>query len=254
MFFVLSKIIGFFLNPFSVFWLMVLIAIIFWKKRWVQKWKWIPVAFFFLFSNSFIALEYARMWEHKGRSIDSLDENYEVGVVLSGMAEYNNDLDRLSIRRGSDRIWWAMQLYKKGKINKILISGKSGYVFNNGLKESEQFKENLINLGIPAEDIITENQSVNTYENAKFSAEIINEMNFGSVLLITSGLHMKRSIACFQKQGVDVDHFSTDHYTGISRSYKLDQIFLPSLEAFTLWDRILHEQFGYFSYWIMGYL
>ena len=232
----------------------MLVGIIFRKKKWVRRWYWIPIAFFFFFSNSFIALEYARLWEYKGKTIESLEQNYDVGIVLTGMAEYNGDLDRLSIRRGADRIWWAIQLYGRGKIKKILISGKTGFVFNNGLNEAEQFKKDLVTLGIPEEDIITESQSVNTYENAKYSAEIIKEKSYESVLLITSGLHMKRALACFNKQNLAVDYFSTDHYTGYSRSYKFDQIIFPSMQAFQLWDRIFHEQFGYLSYWLMGYL
>ena len=68
------------------------------------------VAVLLLFSNSVIFLEFTRIWEVNGVKIDHI-EHYDVAIVLGGMAEYNNDLERLSIRRGGDRLWQAIHLY-----------------------------------------------------------------------------------------------------------------------------------------------
>ncbi|MDX1350998.1 MAG: YdcF family protein, partial [Putridiphycobacter sp.] len=143
-----------------------------------------------LFSNTVIFLEFARLWEVDGQEIGSVGQ-HDVGIVLGGMTEYNNDFDRLSIRRGGDRIWQAIQLYKLGKIKKILISGANGHLIDKGLQESIQLKKDLVILGIPEEDIITECISKNTYENAIESRKVLAQLNTKpSVLLITSAMHM----------------------------------------------------------------
>ncbi|MFM8241376.1 MAG: YdcF family protein, partial [Crocinitomicaceae bacterium] len=180
--------------------------------------------------------------------------NYDIGIVLSGMMEYNKDVERLSVRRGTDRIWQAITLYKKGKIKKILISGDSGYLVKDGLHEADQMKEVLLSWGIPNEDIIIENQSRNTHENAGFTKALIEkEYPNSSLLLITSALHMKRAKACFDKEGLKVNTFSTDHYSEENADFTLDNL-IPSIDAFQLWDTFNKEWVGYVAYWVMGYL
>ena len=70
---------------------------------------WSALIIFFFFSNGFIVNRFVSLWEIEGSNIEDLQQ-YENGIVLSGMFEYNNDLNRLSARRGADRIWQAIQL------------------------------------------------------------------------------------------------------------------------------------------------
>src|SRR5699024_5816758 len=104
MFFLLSKLLLFLFSPFT--WLCVCaVCALFWKKEpWKKRLRWVTLVLFFIFTNNFIFLEFCRSWEVHGKKIDTL-ENFDVGIVLTGMAEYNNDLNELSIRRGGDRIW-----------------------------------------------------------------------------------------------------------------------------------------------------
>ena len=81
---------------------------------------WSAVVIFFFFSNGFIVNRLVSLWEIEGVKVENLNQ-HEYGVVLSGMFEYNKDLNRLSARRGADRIWQAIQLYKKKKIKKIKL-------------------------------------------------------------------------------------------------------------------------------------
>jgi uncharacterized SAM-binding protein YcdF (DUF218 family) len=183
-------------------------------------------------------------------------KKYEVGIVLSGMFEYNSDLDVLSTRRGVDRIWQALTLYKKGKIKKILLTGGSGYVTDRGLNEARQLKEVLVGWGIPEQDIITETKSKNTYENAVETKKILTRSypHINKCLLITSGQHMRRARAIFEKQGFEFDTFSTDLYTGPKRHYYWDQFIVPDVEVLFNWNGLIKEWFGYVTYAIMGYL
>ena len=64
-------------------------------------------------------------------------EQHDVAIVLTGMAEYNNDIETLTMRRQADRIWQAINLYKAGKVKKILISGDHGYISDRGLSEAK---------------------------------------------------------------------------------------------------------------------
>jgi uncharacterized SAM-binding protein YcdF (DUF218 family) len=151
------------------------------------------------------------LWETEGTKIEEVD-HYDCAIVLGGMAEFDENNNRLSMRRGGDRIWQAINLYHLGKVDKILISGNNGYILDDGLDEANQFKEVLIQNEIPAEDILVEVKSKNTYENAVESKKILDKHDeIESVLLVTSALHMRRSKACFEKAGYEnFETFTTD--------------------------------------------
>lgn len=209
MFFILSKIVSIFLYPFN--WLVISLGLFLLLKntKWKKRFKISTIIIFLLFSNSVLFLSLMSNWEVHGKKIEDV-ENYDVGIVLGGMFEYNNDLDVLSARSHADRIWQALTLYKKGKIKKILISGASGYVSDRGLQEAAQLKEVLISWGIPEKDLIVEILSRNTHENAVETKKVL-ETSYPHLekrLLITSGFHMKRAKACFDKVDLACDTFS----------------------------------------------
>ena len=254
MFFVLSKLLLFLLSPFI--WLLVSLVLyltvknIIWKKRFM----WSTLIIFFFFSNGFIVNRLVSLWEIEGVKSTEL-KTYENGIVLSGMFEFNKDLDRLSARRGADRIWQAIQLYRKKKIKRIIITGDSGYILKKGLHEASQLKEDLILLGIPQKDIFIESKSRNTYENAHYTNLLIEKLGLSkkSNLLITSSTHMRRAKACFTNEGLSCAAYTTDHYSIKSNPISVSE-FIPSQNAFSMWDTLIKEWVGYVVYSLMGYL
>lgn len=255
MFFILSKALLFILSPFTWFILSIACAF-FWKKEiWKKRFKWLAIILFFFFTNTFIFSEFCRLWEVHGVKTTSL-KTYDAGIVLTGMSEYNSDIDLLSIRRGADRIWQALNLYHKGKIKKIIITGDSGYITDRGLHEAKQMKQILVAWGIPEGDIITEEVSLNTYENALETKKLINRSypHLKDFLLITSGTHMRRAKGCFTKVGLQCDTYSTDLFTGSKRSYHWDQYIIPNVSNFGNWNILTKEWFGFMTYDVVGYI
>lgn len=255
MFFILSKALLFLISPF--FWLIACVAIALFHSNAKYKYraKVASIVLFLFFSNTFLFNEVCRKWEIHGTPIEKVG-NYEVGIVLSGMAEYNNDLNTLSIKRSGDRIWQAISLYKQKKIKKILITGKSGYISDRGLDEAKQFKEVLVSWGIPSNDIITETISKNTHENAVETKKVltISYPHVDTCLLITSATHMRRSLGCFAKQEVNCVPFSTNLNTGPKRSFYWDQVLVPSVDNFSQWNQLIKEWVGYATYKVAGYV
>lgn len=248
---ILSKIVYFFITPLT--WLIL--ALLMWtfakRKRVKQISKVSAIVIALFFSNTFIYKEALRLWEIPAVNKSDI-QKHDVGIVLGGMFEYDNDADRLSIRRGGDRIWQAIDLYKSNKINKICIVGKHGDVTDKGLDEAVQLKTQLVEWGIPAIDILTETESRNTNENAKFTTALIKQSypHFDSFLLITSARHMKRAKASFDNYELNVTPFSTDQYVGVNRYYTWDEFVIPSSDTFNGWFGLIKEVVGYVGYGI----
>ncbi|AEA42034.1 YdcF family protein [Fluviicola taffensis] len=253
MFFILSKILLFTLSPYT--WLLIAIYFALFSKKTVRakRAKYAAIFIALFFSNTFIYKEFCRQWEIFGTPISQV-KHYDVAIVLTGMAEYNNDLQVLSARRGIDRIWQTISLYKAGKIDRILISGDHGYLIDKGLHEATQLKEILVKWGIPEHVIITETKSKNTYENAVESQKIVNRLfpNSNAILLVTSGRHMRRARACFNKLGLKCDTYSTDLFTGPNRSFTFDELIIPDVSTMSDWHSLLKEMIGYIAYDMTG--
>lgn len=255
MFFILSKILSFLVHPFS--WILIAVAIgLLTKRPKLKKWslRGAGIAVLF-FTNTVIFCEFTRLWEPEGTKISDVG-HYDAAVVLGGMAEYDNNLERLSLRRGGDRIWQAINLYHLGKVDKIMIVGANGDIFEKGLNEAVQFKTVLLEWGISEEDLIIEENSKNTHENAVETKKVLaSHPEVQNFLLVTSALHMPRSKACFEKEGfTNFDVFTTDHFTGPKRGYTFEQFIVPNISNMTDWSKLIHEWIGYVTYLMAGYV
>lgn len=258
MFFILSKIFYFFLSPFL--WILICFFLA-WKTQSSRKRKiftWIGIGLILFFSNPFITSEFYRLWNYELKTEKEISK-YEVGIVLSGMASFDKETKTIHINRSADRIWQALNLYHAKKIKKILISGDNGYITDKGLHEAEQFKDVLVKWGIPKEDIITESISRNTAENGIETKKILTKLKIHptetkKALLITSGLHMRRSKAVFDKMNIPVDCFPVDGGKTKKRDYYFYQFIVPDFENFESWTNLIKEVIGYCVYDVSGYI
>lgn len=251
MFYVLSKILGLFVNP--LFWVvgLLLAGILVTKQRLKKRLLIIAISLLIFFSNAFILNEFLLKWENVETPQHELKSNYTYGVVLSGMTYYDTEHKRANFLRSSDRIWQAVKLYKEGTIEKILITGGAANYFYKDTVESAVLRDFLVSIGLPESDIITEEKARNTYENALFTKPLIKSGE--SVLLITSAMHMRRSYGCFTKVGVQCDKFCADFYSG-TRHWNIDALIIPQANALFKWNAFIHELVGIVMYKFMGYL
>jgi uncharacterized SAM-binding protein YcdF (DUF218 family) len=252
MFFILSKLLAFLITP--IVWIL---ALLIWslfardekRKRRLLRWS---IIMLFVFSNAFLFDEIVRQWEIPATKYSDVQE-YEYGIVLGGMSSYDPAMERAQFYRGIDRLVQAVELYRKGKIKKIIFTGGSGSILHPDMKEGNYIKTYMLYFGIPQSDFLIEPESQNTRENALLTAKLLKEKNIaGKYLLITSAFHMRRSIGCFKKAGLEVVPFSTDRYAG-PRKFEFDHIFIPNVGALYDWNNFLHEVVGFVTYRLMGY-
>ena len=67
------------------------------------------------------------------------------------------------------------------------------------LTSAEWMKKQAMALGVPARDILLEDKSGSTKENARFSLPIIKKHGVNSIILVTSPYHSRRAQWVFQK-------------------------------------------------------
>jgi len=256
MFFYLSKIFTFLLMPYTQMCIWFLLALMLKSKRWKRTFFILGIVYLFFFSNRFIVNEALLKWEIPPTPIGNLDSSFEVGIVLGGMVNsVREPKDRIYFYRGVDRINHAIQLYKMGIIRKILVSGGSGRMIDNHEKEADNLARYLLMSDVKKEDILVENNSRNTYENALYSTRILKDLDLANkkILVFTSAGHLRRAMLCFEKMNMHVTGFSTDFY-GSERSFTPDKLFVPDPSAFSDWQMIVKEIEGLLFYKLAGYI
>src|SRR4051812_46625279 len=237
MFFVVSKVLSFLAQPLAITVLILIASWLIKNQRW-KKILRITSIFLLLFtSNYFIANDLMRAWEIPVTTFASITKKYDYGVLLTGVTKTNmTPKDRTYFGRGADRATHTMQLYKSGIIKKIIVSGGSGRLDGGGVREADDLADFLKLTGVPDSAIIIENESKNTHESAIRVSEILAKLEGSKeVLLVTSGYHMRRSLACFRKVGVQVVPFATDPVSE-PRHYSPENLLVPKPEAIGMWQ------------------
>jgi uncharacterized SAM-binding protein YcdF (DUF218 family) len=106
----------------------------------------------------------------------------------------------------------------------------------------------LRRLGVPASDVVTEEHSRNTWENAKFSQPLIQAIRADTVVLVTSGTHLYRSQLYFSHFGIIATPVRADYAAAIFKA-------IPVFVNFALMDVVVHEYAGvarYYVYQLLG--
>lgn len=93
-----------------------------------------------------------------------------------------------------------------------------------------------------------ETQSHTTFENAKYSAQILKAEGIKSIYLVTHALHMKRSVMSFEQFGLIVHPAPTAFNSRSQRSLSLES-FLPRAKALNRTAQAFHEWVGMVWYW-----
>jgi uncharacterized SAM-binding protein YcdF (DUF218 family) len=255
MFFIVSKILSYSLTP--VFWVLALliVSLIVKNKRLSKCLIIISVALFYLLSNHYLVDVFLRSWEYPVKNLKADGTNYDVGIVLGGgIITYNEDDKRLIFRSSADRGLQALQLYKQGRIKKILITAGPGSLVYQDKYESIYYRDFLISIGVPAGDIISDSLANNTRMNAVNSKAILDTLcPKGKFLLITSAIHMRRSLGCYNKVGLKVTPYAVGRLS-TSPYHNVEYLFIPDLDALQYWSFLTHEWVGYLIYRIAGYI
>lgn len=125
-------------------------------------------------------------------------------VVLAGTMEASDAMRPWpNLGPAADRVWHASRLYAAGKAAVVLLSGGSDMLAASQA-ESLGMRQLMLDLGVPAAALLTEERSRNTRENAAMSAKLLRERGIQKILLVTSALHMRRAVKLFEQQGLDV--------------------------------------------------
>lgn len=250
MFFVLSKVLLFLLFPLS--WAIILFIWMLLSKSEKRR-RVLRIAIlvlFIVFTNPFIYRAFVLAWQPGPVELPA-GKKYEAAILLGGMAGYDK-YERGHFGLAADRFIQAANLYHTGTVNKIIISGGTGSLMQNEPAESFFLQKAFISNGVPDSAVIIESRSRNTYENAVYSKQIADSLRLPPpYILVTSAMHMPRSVRVFKKAGSDIIAFPCD-FRVTPQKFSLDNYILPNANLMNEWGIFIKEIVGLWVYKLTG--
>lgn len=204
-----------------------MISLILWWKRpaWVPFPITLALIIILVAGNEWVSngLIQSLEWQNIPQNIP----NAEAIIVLGGATKSASfPRPMVDLNEQGDRVVYAAKLYQDHKAPLIIASGGrikwGGQQVTDKLSgvgnsfrtqqqpESADIATLLTLMGVPPSAILQDSTSLNTYENVVNVKKILNEKGIKRVLLVTSALHMPRSLLIFKKQGIDVIPAPTD--------------------------------------------
>lgn len=102
------------------------------------------------------------------------------------------------------RIVAAAQLYKAGRVEKILVSGDNSRI---GYDEPTAMRDALIARGIPAENVVADFAGFRTLDSIVRAHKVF---GLEELIVVTDDFHLPRALYLAQHEGVDAIGFQTD--------------------------------------------
>jgi uncharacterized SAM-binding protein YcdF (DUF218 family) len=127
----------------------------------------------------------------------------EAIVVLGGYV-YRPAGEGMPAELGTDsllRCVRAADLYRQGPRCPVVVSG--GAVEPDGPAVAQVMRDFLIAHGVAEADVVVEDRSQSTRENAAETARVLRSRGLGRVALVTDAAHLRRALACFRAEGID---------------------------------------------------
>ena len=253
MFFFLSKFLNQFVYPLPLLFLGCFVVLGFYRRRYT-RWGLACVLLLFYSMSAPITVQPLVRWlEGPPPGPEALRPHYDVAIVLTGMVALRRSRPgHIEFTESVDRILEGIRLIKRGIADKLFIVGGSGDPFNRSLSEARVLRTFALEFGLTDEQVLTEEVSRNTYENAVKATEILRTGPYRDLVLITTALHMPRAAATFHKQGLFPDLYPVDFQSAREGITVLD--LFPSTRALDVMTYAVHEFVGLVMYRLQGYI
>ncbi len=218
MFFIASKILGFFALPSNFLIAIGLVGLVLLLTRFRRLASWLIV-------TSLVLIAFAGLSPLGNALILPLEQRFPPWdaargapdgiVVLGGAISPDISAARgvVALGEAAERITVVAELARRYPNARIIFAGGSNAVFFDEGAEAPFAVRQLEALGVAHDRITAEEQSRDTIENAVFSRLLANPKPGERWLLVTSAFHMPRAMAAFRAAGFAVEAYPVDWRT-----------------------------------------
>ena len=243
--FLLKKIVSPFFLPVSVCIEVLLLGLIFlWFTRLQKTGKVIvTIGLILLTGLSYgpVSMALLRPLEYKYPPLLNSDHLTQVKwVVVLGGGHISNPQIPVTSRISSSalyRLVEGIRLYRQRPGRKLILTG--GVIFDP-VSHAQVLADTAQAVGVDKQDLVLEQHSRDTKDEARFIKALVGQEKF---ILVTSAVHMPRSMALFRKQGMDPIPAPTGFLVKEGQGFS-PGIFFPGAGELFQTERAVYEYLG----------
>lgn len=254
MFFYLSKILWFFVDPGNILLIALCVSAIAVWTKWIKTAKLLititalyALTIMIVPIGSYLVLNLENRFPPASKNLDRVDGIIVLGGVVDQFV--SEARGQVSINGAAERLTEFAKLSFNYPQAKLVFSGGSGVLGKQELKEAHFVKPVLAALGVNINRVVFEDKSRNTVENAVFSKRMVKPLLDEKWILITSAFHMPRAVGSFRQAGWTVIPYPVDYGTMGDEWFKPGFRFLGGINGFS---HGVHEWIGLTFYWLTG--
>ncbi|MBL8565267.1 MAG: YdcF family protein [Hyphomicrobiaceae bacterium] len=259
MFYALSKIVYFFVQPSSLFAIAILAGLVLARSgRWGRSGRGLAfagIAALAVAGLSPLGNALVLPLEQRFPALDTKAVPRDVaGLIILGGFEDSTGLStrvELGLNESAERLTESARLAIAEPRLKVVFTGGVGRLVGQGVSAADRIGDYLAAIGIDRGRMILETGSRNTFENAKLTIPLLKTSPGERWLLVTSAYHMPRAMGIFRRAGLDVVAFPVDYRTEGPKDLWTCFTSIPAgLERV---DLATKEWLGLVAYRLMGY-
>ncbi len=216
MFLLLSKLLPILVYPLSLAGILLALALLLRKKKWRTRVLALSLAILWLGGNRWVSAALVKSLEWQYLPPSPLPPAEAIVILGGGTAPAQFPRPMVEVEDAGDRVLYGAMLYRQGAAPLVVVTGGKlpwTATESNGARNMTAL---LTFLGVPQEAILLEERSANTYQNAVFTRQVLEPLGIRRILLVTSAMHMPRSVMLFEKQGFEVIPAPTDFRVTVS--------------------------------------
>jgi len=177
-------------------------------------------------------------------------------VMLGGTHDFApRALVSVNFAASGDRVMTALELIRLGRAPALLLGGSSYDRYGEKRPESELLMAWMREWHLPTGELIPLEISASTRDEATQVAQLVRQRGWHRVLLVTSAGHLRRSVATFQRAGVEVFPVGCD-FDGLDALDHPDRLWcvVPRASHLDWFQSWFHEQAGWWWYRLRGWV
>jgi uncharacterized SAM-binding protein YcdF (DUF218 family) len=175
------------------------------------------------------------------------------GIIVIGGAEDRNGWDREELgglNEAAERYTEVAMLARRFPSLRVIFAGGSSALVADLPPEAETARRVLEALGVEQGRLALEAASQNTHQNAVFTARLLQPQPAQRWLLVTSAAHMPRAVGCFRAAGFNVVAWPVDYRT--TRGGSLLYVNGRVSDGLARFDSVTREYVGLAMYYLTG--
>jgi uncharacterized SAM-binding protein YcdF (DUF218 family) len=170
-------------------------------------------------------------------------------ILVGGGTKYDREGRLVPMPDAFIRIETTATLYHECRQTentcRVIISG--GNPQRHELAEANDYAPFLLERGVSASDLILENTSRNTYENARNVAKLLQPGSYDTLVAVTSAYQMRRALLAFEAFGLHPQPFVSN--ARVPKSWRV-----PHPEGWIDSNSALHELIGIARFHVWRFL